>query len=44
MLLTAAVLAVLVVLVVLMNLCFPITYTMYETDTIEYEKGTGTAI
>jgi uncharacterized membrane protein len=38
-LLTIAALAVLIVLVVTMNARFPISYTMYESGTISYEKG-----
>lgn len=44
MILTIAVLAVLIVLVAVMNLRAPLTYTVYNSSTIDYEKGTVTAV
>ena len=41
---TIAVLAALVILVVVMNLRAPLTYTVYNSNTIDYEKGTVTDI
>jgi len=44
MVLTFAVLVVIVILVTIMNLRTPITYKMYNSDTITYEKGKVTAV